>query len=175
MRNHGLRAVKDGWQNAGNRRPTACRSLEESVMTSQRMTNACRLQRTTGLTSTLAVAVLSPLLLLGSGAAAAEPPDATEAAVQAATELKVYRQRVKVDAQVVCRVYERRPIFCDAAVREPIVTALDAEVILRYSTVRIGEQAFDVETTPDGNIRFRADKVNYTGQQAVDVEVIYVK
>jgi len=131
------------------------------------------LQRTTSVAAAL---LLLPLFLLSS-VADAEPPATAEPATDAqdVTELKIYKQRVKVTAGVVCRVYERRPIFCTATVEPPIMAALGSELILKYSGLRIGDKEIQPETTPDHNIKFRADKVNYNGQQQVDVEVIYVK
>lgn len=128
-------------------------------------------------TTPIAATLLVFPLLLCSGAATAEPPAPVEPAKesQGVTELKIYKQRVKVTAAVVCRVYERRPIFCSADVKPPITAALQSELILKYSGLRIGDKEVQPETTPEGGIQFRADKVNYTGQQQVDVEVIYVK
>ena len=142
-------------------------------MTTLRLVISLCLQKTTG----MAVALLVLPLFGLSSFAAEESPSSAESAVESqdVTELKVYKQRVKVTAGVVCRVYERRPIFCTATVKEPITAALNAEVILSYSGFKIGDKAYEAETTPDHNIKFRADKVNYTGQQEVDVEVIYVK
>jgi hypothetical protein len=128
-------------------------------------------------TTAVAAALLVLPLLLCSSAATAEPPVPSEPPKESqdVTELKIYKQRVKVTADVVCRVYERRPIFCTATVEPAITAALKSELILKYSGLKIGDKAFEAETTPDHNIKFRADKINYTGQQQVDVEVIYVK
>ena len=142
-------------------------------MTRRRLMISLCLHKATGLALTLLV-----LPLLGAVSMATdEPPAPAESGAQSpeVTELKVYKQRVKVTADVVCRVYERRPIFCTASVTQPITTALNAELILKYSGFNIGDKSFEVETTPDRNIKFRADKVNYTGKQEVDVDVIYVK
>lgn len=126
-------------------------------------------QRTAG----FAAALLVSSLLLFTGTADAEPP---ASAAQEASELKVYKQRTKVTAEVACKIYERRPIFCTANVKPSIMEALDPEMILRYSALWIGDTEFQPETTPDSNIKFRGkDKVNHSGQQQLDVEVIYVK
>lgn len=142
-------------------------------MTILRLMISLCLHKTTG----LAVALLVLPLLGATGMAANEAPTPTEPAAETpeVTELKVYKQRVKVSADVVCRVYERRPIFCTANVKQPVMTSLNAELILKYSGFKIGDKEHEAETTPDHTIKFRADKINYTGQQQVDVEVIYVK
>ena len=53
--------------------------------------------------------------------------------------------------------------------------ALNPEVILRYAGVKVGDETVTAETTPEGNIKFRSAKTNYTGQREYDLEVIYVK
>ena len=128
-------------------------------------------------TTAVAAALLVLPLLLCSGAATAEPPAPAESAKepQDVSELKIYKQRITVTASVKCRIYERRPIFCSADVKPPVTAALQPELILKYSGLRIGDKDFEAEMTPDQNIKFRAGKVNLTGQQQVDVEVIYIK
>ena len=142
---------------------TVCRTIEETVMTKPRSRSSPRFF-VLSLILCSSIAVAEPL---ASGEPVTEPGDVAE--------LKIYKQRVKVTAGVVCRIYERRPIFCTVDAKPPVMAALKPELILRYSGLRIGDKAFELETTPDHNIKFRADKVNLTGQQQVDVEVIYVK
>ncbi len=136
-------------------------------MTTRRLASSLCLQKATG----FAVGLLVLALFGIAGANAAEPA----AESQDAIELNIYKQRVKVNATVACRVYERRPIFCMVNLKAPVLAALQAELILKYSDLRIGGKAYEVETTQDQGIKFRADKVNYSGQQQLDVDVIYVK
>lgn len=143
-------------------------------MTKFRVAISSCIERTTGIAGVLLVL---PLLLFCS-AADAETPPATEAVTdtQDITELKIYKQRLKVKADVLCRAYERRPMFCTAQVLTPVSAVLQPELILKYSAMRLGDKEFQPETTPDANLKFRGDdKVNYTGEQELDIEVIYVK
>lgn len=127
-------------------------------------------QRTTRIVALL----LLPLLSL-SGVAKAESPAEPHATPQGATELKIYKQRFEITANVLCRVYERRPTYCTAHVNAPLSDAIHPEMILKYSAVKLDDKEFDVQTTEDANIKFRTDKTNYTGQQKLEVDVVYIK
>jgi hypothetical protein len=140
-------------------------------MTKSRATVPSRVSGSTG--DVFAVLLLSWLLC--STAAVAEPATPEETTPPEATELKIYKQRIKVTAEVRCRVYERRPINCIADVKNPISATLQPALILKYSGLKVGDKAFEAQTTPDHNISFRADEVNLSGQQPVDIDVIYVK
>ena len=48
-------------------------------------------------------------------------------------------------------------------------------MILKYTRIRLDEQEFATEITSTGSLQFRTNKVNYSGEQTFEVEVIYLK
>jgi len=137
------------------------------------------LQRTTG----VAIALLLPSLLMFSGIAGAEAPvpevrhfPAEAVAVpQQSTELKIYKQSFEVSADVRCRVPKKGPSYCTVNIGSEISNEVEPEMILKYTSIRLDEQEFVAESSPQGTIQFRTNKVNYSGPQTFEVELIYLK
>ena len=148
-------------------------------MTEPRSTPSSWLHSNTG----IATALLLPSLFVISGITNAEslfPADAATpseavAVPQQAVELRVFKQRFEVGAKVQCRVPNKGPSFCTANIGSEIAYHIEPELILKYTSIRLDEQEFAAETTPQGMLKFRTNKVNYSGQQTFEVEVIYLK
>ena len=127
--------------------------------------------------------LLLPSLFMFAAASSAEPPPAPESqapieptavALQAA-ELKVYKQSFEVTANVACRVPKKGASYCTTDIGSEIEYQIEPELVLRYTSIRLDEQEFATEITPQGSLRFRTDKVNYSGPQVFVVELIYLK
>jgi hypothetical protein len=126
---------------------------------------------------------LLPALLICSGNAAAEPPaqevqhyPAEPVVVpQQATELGIYKQRFEVEANVLCRVPKKGPSYCNVDIGSEIAYQIEPEMILKYTSIRLDEQEFAMEITPQGGLQFRTNKVDYSGPQTFEVELIYLK
>jgi len=126
---------------------------------------------------------LLPALLICSGNASAEPPAQevrhypAEPVVipQQATELRIYKQRFEVEANVLCRVPKKGPSYCNVNIGSEIANQVESEMILQYTSIRLDEQEFATEITPQGSLQFRTNKVNYSGLQIFEVEIIYLK
>lgn len=137
------------------------------------------LQRSTGLVT----ALLLPSLFIFSGIAAAEAPvpevrhfPAEPVAVpQQATELRIYKQSFEVAANVQCRVPKKGPSYCTVDIGSEIAYQVEPEMILKYNSIRLDEQEFATEITPQGSLQFRTNKVNYSGPQTFEIEIIYLK
>jgi hypothetical protein len=148
-------------------------------MTEPRSTLSSRLHRSTG----IATALLLPSLLVISGITYAESLFPVEAAApseavavpQQPVELRVYKQRFEIGANVQCRVPNKGPSYCIANIGSEIAYHIEPELILKYTSIKLDEQEFAAETTPQGMLKFRTNKVNYSGQQNFEVEVIYLK
>ena len=98
------------------------------------------------------------------------------AASTKAQELKVYKQRVAVTAEVHCGGYERIVTSCTADVHEPLMEKITPVLLLRYTGLVIRGTEIKLDTEPTGEpLRFPADRVNYSGTQNLEVEVIYLK
>jgi hypothetical protein len=112
-----------------------------------------------------------------SGYATAQPADTPEPSVvtQQAAELKLYKQRFRVTANVVCQVHPKRPTFCKAYVEDLISDVIHPEMILQYSGLMLNEKSYAAETLPEGNFQFRTERVNLSGMKELEVDVIYVK
>jgi hypothetical protein len=126
---------------------------------------------------------LLPALLICSSIAAAETPapevrhfPAQPVAVpQQASELKVYKQSFEVAANVFCRVPKKGPSYCNVDIGSEIEYQIQPEMILKYTSIRLDEQEFAAEVSPQGSIQFRTNKVDYSGTQTFEVELIYLK
>ena len=114
---------------------------------------------------------------------AAEEPIPTEplevvetiAVPKQAVKLDIYKQRFEVTANVQCRVPKKGPSYCTVDIGPEISYQIEPEMILKYTSIRLDEQEFAAEISPQGTIKFRTNKVNYSGPQTFDVEVIYLK
>ena len=143
-------------------------------MTNSRLSHPSWMQRTTGFVAAL---------LICSGVAVAEPPaqevqhyPAEAVAVpQQANELRIYKQAFDVSANVQCRVPKKGPSYCTVDIGSEIAYHIEPEMILKYTSIRLDEQEFATEVTPQGSLKFRTDKVNYSGPQTFGIEVIYLK
>lgn len=147
-------------------------------MTKPRITHSSWLQRTTNITQ----ALLLPSLFIFSGIAAAEsqlPADPlvaqTIAVPKGSTELRIYKQSFEIAANVQCRVPKKGPSYCTVDIDSEIAHQLEPEMILKYTSIRLDEQEFAMESTPQGTLQFRTNKVNYSGPQTFEVELIYLK
>lgn len=126
---------------------------------------------------------LLPALLICTGIEAAEPPavqvrhfPAEAVAVpQQATELRIYKQRFEVEANVMCRVPKKGPSYCNVNIGSEIEYQMQPEMILKYTSIRLDEQEFATEITPQGSLQFRTSKVDYSGPQIFEIELIYLK
>jgi hypothetical protein len=122
-------------------------------------------------------------LLMFSGTAGAEPPaqevrhfPAEPVAIpQQATKLGIYKQRFEVNANVMCRVPKKGPSYCNVNIGSEIEYQIEPEMILKYTSIRLDEQEFAMEITPQGGLQFRTNKVDYSGPQTFEVELIYLK
>jgi hypothetical protein len=72
-------------------------------------------------------------------------------------------------------VPNKGPSYCIANIGSEIAYHIEPELILKYTSIKLDEQEFAAETTPQGMLKFRTNKVNYSGQQNFEVEVIYLK
>ena len=126
---------------------------------------------------------LLPALFICSGVATAETP-ASEvrhfpaepvAIPQQATELRIYKQRFEVTAHVQCRVPKKGPSYCNVNIGSEIAYQVEPEMILKYTSIRLDEQEFATEVTPQGSLQFRTNKIDYSGPQIFEIEIIYVK
>ena len=148
-------------------------------MIKPRFPHSSRLQGSTGLVT----ALLLPSLLIFSSIAAAETPapevqhfPAEPVAVpQQATELKIYKQSFEVSAYVQCRVPKKGPSYCKVDIGSEIAYQVEPEMILKYTSIRLDEQEFTTEITPQGSLQFRTNKVNYSGPQTFVIDIIYLK
>ncbi len=126
---------------------------------------------------------LLPALFICSGVAAAESPEpevrqfpAEPVAVpQQATELRIYKQSFEVQANVLCRVPKKGPSYCTVDIGSAISYEVEPEMILKYTSIRLDEQEFATEITPQGSLKFRTNKVNYSGPQIFEIDIIYLK
>ena len=107
---------------------------------------------------------------------AAEPyvPVETNVELQDSTELRIYRQRLEVTAEVCCRIVKKGPSFCTANVGSAILDAIEPEMILKYANLRLGEQEFSADASVEGRLKFRTDRIDYSGPQVFDVDIIYL-
>jgi len=142
-------------------------------MTQSRLADSSWLKNYIG----IAKAVFLPSLLILSGTAAAEQAMSTEtiAVPQEATELRIYKQRFEITADVFCRVPKKGPSYCNTNIGSEISYQVQPEMILKYKSVRLDEQEFAAEVTPQGALQFRTNKVDYSGSQTFEVEIIYLK
>ena len=104
----------------------------------------------------------------------AEPTE-TIAVPQDAVELGVYRQSFEVTADVLCRVPKKGPSYCNTNIGSEIAHQVQPEMIIKYKSVRLDEQEFAAEVTHQGTLQFRTNKVDYSGPQTFEVEIIYLK
>jgi|GEM_PF-3085338 len=127
--------------------------------------------------------LLLPSLLLFATATSAEAPRAPEpqgpieptAVALDATELRAYKQSFEVTANVACQVPKKGPSYCTTDIGSEIEYQVEPEMILKYTSIRLDEQEFATEITPYGSLKFRTNKVNYSGPQTFLVEIIYLK
>ncbi len=127
--------------------------------------------------------LLLPSLFMFAAAASAESPPAPEpkgpieptVVALDATELRAYKQSFEVTANVACRVPKKGPSYCTTDIGSEIEYQAAPEMILKYTSIRLDEQEFATEITPQGSLKFRTDKVNYSGPQLFVVELIYLK
>mgnify|MGYP001812089125 CR=1 FL=1 len=147
-------------------------------MTQASLSLTARLQRATG-----CALLILPLLMVTPASQAAEAPIPTEplevvetiAVPKQAVKLDIYKQRFEVTANVQCRVPKKGPSYCMVDIGSEISYQIEPEMILKYTSIRLDEQEFAAEISPQGTIKFRTNKVNYSGPQTFDVEVIYLK
>jgi hypothetical protein len=126
---------------------------------------------------------LLPALLICPGIASAEPPAQevrhypAEALVvpQQATELRIYKQGFDVEANVLCRIPKKGPSYCNVNIGAEIANQVESEMILKYTSIRLDEQEFATEVTPQGMLQFRTNKIDYSGPQIFEIEIIYLK
>ena len=152
---------------------------EESPVTKPRITHFSWLQRTKNITQ----ALLLPALFIFSGVTIAEPPipadpsalAETIAVPKGSTELRIYKQSFEITAFVQCRVPKKGPSYCTVDIDSEIAYQLEPEMILKYTSIRLDEQEFATEITPQGALKFRTKKVNYSGPQTFEIVVIYLK
>jgi hypothetical protein len=90
-------------------------------------------------------------------------------------ELRVYKQRIAVTTNLQCRFYERRPRSCAANLDPIIKQALHPELILKYLGITIGDKTFQPSLTANGMQGFQARDADYSGEQRLEVELIYLK
>lgn len=138
-------------------------------MTQARFAHSSRLHRAT--------AWLLPCLLAFSGAATATQavPAETIAVPRDSTELRIYKQSFEITADVHCRVPKKGPSYCKTNIGTEINYQVQPEMILKYKSVRLDEQEFAAEVTPQGELQFRTNKVDYSGSQTFEIEIIYLK
>ena len=128
----------------------------------------CRLHKTV---TVIAAMVLATLLSTDlTWAAATNAP-----AMHPAAELKIYKQTLRLTADIRCSLYEKRAKQCTADVSQTIGELIAPEMILRYTHVRIGEEEFEPDAGTTVFLQFRPRDVNYTGQQTLELELLYIK
>ena len=131
----------------------------------------------------VAQALLFTSLLIFSGITSAEPalmdesntPLEAIAVPQESTELGIYKQRFEVTADVMCQVRKKGPSYCTVNIGPEIEYHVKPEMILKYTSIILDEQEFASEVTPQGTLRFRTNKINYSGPQTFTIEIIYIK
>ena len=52
---------------------------------------------------------------------------------------------------------------------------IDAELILKYKSIKLDGQDFSAKVNPQGRLQFRTNKVDYTGLQIFEIEIIFLK
>ncbi len=123
-------------------------------------------------------------LLIFSGVSVAEEAPTTEvrhftneavAVPQKANELKIYKQAFEVTASVLCRVPRKGASLCKVDIGAEIEYQIEPELVLKYTSIMLDEQEFAADVTSSGEIEFRTNKVDYSGEQTFLVEVIYLK
>ena len=92
-----------------------------------------------------------------------------------AAELRIYKQRFEITADVFCRVPKKGPSYCKTNIGTEIDYQVQPEMILKYKSVRLDGQEFATEITPQGALQFRTNKVDYSGSQTFEIEIIYLK
>lgn len=125
----------------------------------------------------IAITALFTSLLFLSGSASAEVYGNAEAIAvpQQANELRIYKQNFEISADVLCRLPKKGPSYCKTNIGSEISYQVQPEMILKYKSVRLDDQEFAAEVTPQGEIQFRTNKIDYTGPQTFLVEIIYLK
>jgi len=96
-------------------------------------------------------------------------------AMHPAVELRIYKQTLTLTADLRCSLYEKQAKQCTADVRQAIGDLIAPEMILRYTHVKIREEEFEPDAGITVFLQFRPRNVNYTGQQTLDLELLYIK
>jgi hypothetical protein len=92
-----------------------------------------------------------------------------------ATELRIYKQRFDVAAEVRCNIPKKGPSFCTTNIGSAISSQIEPEMILKYNSIILDEQEFAPQISSYGGLKFRTDKIDYSGLQTFEVELIYLK
>ncbi len=94
---------------------------------------------------------------------------------QEAIELRIYKQRLEIDSLVLCRAPKKGPSSCVTEIGRAIQEKVDAELVLKYNSVSLDGQDFAADVDPQGRLRFRPNRIDYSGLQIFEVEIIFLK